>query len=132
MFDTASNDAGWLALRFTATNPGVWPLHCHILPHQLMGHALLLIVEPSKTEAPPASGLPACAARCNYQFTRFTTPLTAKVYGARNPQLGLVDRNGPLPVAPAAAAPAAAAAAPAAPAPAAAGAGRRLLAAWWR
>lgn len=40
--------------------PGVWPLHCHITPHQAMGQAVNLIVEPNKAVAPPKD-LPQCA-----------------------------------------------------------------------
>ncbi|KXZ44185.1 hypothetical protein GPECTOR_71g546 [Gonium pectorale] len=29
--------SGWAYLRFRADNPGVWPFHCHILPHIFMG-----------------------------------------------------------------------------------------------
>lgn len=29
--------AGWRAWRLNITNPGVWMLHCHILPHMIMG-----------------------------------------------------------------------------------------------
>ena len=32
--DTATlPKAGWLVFRFLANNPGVWPLHCHIMWH---------------------------------------------------------------------------------------------------
>lgn len=28
---------GWVAIRFVADNPGVWPFHCHVEPHFYMG-----------------------------------------------------------------------------------------------
>ena len=28
---------GWVVLRFIANNPGVWPLHCHMLWHHYLG-----------------------------------------------------------------------------------------------
>ena len=28
---------GWKVIRFRADNPGVWPLHCHITAHMIMG-----------------------------------------------------------------------------------------------
>ena len=29
--------SSWVVLRFVANNPGIWPLHCHILWHHFMG-----------------------------------------------------------------------------------------------
>ncbi|CAM6061952.1 unnamed protein product [Sphagnum tenellum] len=28
---------GWVAIRFIADNPGVWPFHCHVEPHLFVG-----------------------------------------------------------------------------------------------
>ena len=81
MFDADGPSGGWTAIRFKADNPGVWPLHCHILPHQHMGHAIDVIVEPDRALAPPKD-LPQCPKACSYQFARFTTPLTEKVFGS--------------------------------------------------
>jgi L-ascorbate oxidase len=38
---------GWTWLRLVTDNPGVWPLHCHILWHQTMGMQTVLVVEPA-------------------------------------------------------------------------------------
>ncbi len=36
--DTATvPPSGWMLIRFRANNPGLWPLHCHILWHSFMG-----------------------------------------------------------------------------------------------
>lgn len=34
---------GWAAVRVILDNPGIWPIHCHILPHQVMGMGCLLL-----------------------------------------------------------------------------------------
>jgi hypothetical protein len=58
----------------------VWPFHCHIEPHFLMGHGLNLIVAPEDIPAPPSS-MPACPKTCTYQMTAFTAPLTKAAFG---------------------------------------------------
>ncbi|XP_044492656.1 laccase-6-like [Mangifera indica] len=55
---------GWAAIRFTADNPGVWFIHCHIDVHQSWGLATVLIVKNGEGELetlphPPAD-LPKC------------------------------------------------------------------------
>ena len=50
---------GWTAIRFRAKNVGVWPLHCVIPPHLVMGMETLLVVSPDKLEPPPP-GTAAC------------------------------------------------------------------------
>ena len=35
---------GWRAVRFTASNPGVWMIHCHILPHMVMGMQTVFVM----------------------------------------------------------------------------------------
>jgi hypothetical protein len=51
---------GWTAIRFRADNVGVWPFHCTIPPHLVMGMETLLVVSPDKLDAPPP-GSSACA-----------------------------------------------------------------------
>ena len=43
---------GWVWLRLVADNPGVWPLHCHILWHLAMGMAAQLVVAPADIPPP--------------------------------------------------------------------------------
>jgi hypothetical protein len=50
---------GWTAIRFRANNVGVWPFHCAIPPHLVMGMETLLVVSPDKLDAPP-SGSSSC------------------------------------------------------------------------
>jgi hypothetical protein len=45
--DTVSlQPRGWVAVRFLADNPGAWMFHCHILSHQIMGMAFVMVVQP--------------------------------------------------------------------------------------
>ncbi|KAJ1292253.1 hypothetical protein BS78_02G378100 [Paspalum vaginatum] len=41
--------AGWVAIRFRATNPGVWFMHCHIERHTVWGMDTVFIVKDGKT-----------------------------------------------------------------------------------
>ena len=43
---------GWVAIRFLANNPGVWPLHCHNLWHSYMGQKLFLVEAPDRIKKP--------------------------------------------------------------------------------
>ncbi|KAF8652953.1 hypothetical protein HU200_062384 [Digitaria exilis] len=47
---------GWAAIRFRATNPGVWFMHCHFDRHTVWGMDTVFIVKNSKT--PDAQMLP--------------------------------------------------------------------------
>ncbi|RVX06984.1 Laccase-14 [Vitis vinifera] len=47
---------GWAAIRFKASNPGVWFIHCHIERHQTWGMNTALIVKNGKH--PEAQMLP--------------------------------------------------------------------------
>ncbi|WVZ66943.1 hypothetical protein U9M48_016095 [Paspalum notatum var. saurae] len=40
--------AGWVAIRFRATNPGVWFMHCHIERHTVWGMDTVFIVKDGK------------------------------------------------------------------------------------
>jgi len=48
-FDTPLDPAhftqgcGWKKIRFVADNPGIWLIHCHILPHMSMGMVVVLV-----------------------------------------------------------------------------------------
>jgi L-ascorbate oxidase len=59
----ATRDTGCSVLRFVADNPGLWPFHCHILWHLLMGQQLYFVVEPSQWPVAPMK-LPRCPAKC--------------------------------------------------------------------
>ena len=32
---------GFVVVRFLANNPGIWPMHCHILTHMMQGQFLV-------------------------------------------------------------------------------------------
>ncbi|WAR25666.1 ASO-like protein [Mya arenaria] len=61
---------GYAIVRITASNPGLWMLHCHMDPHTMRGMAMLL--NESFSEVPPApSGFPQCR---NFPAPEFTKP----------------------------------------------------------
>ncbi|KAG5550373.1 hypothetical protein RHGRI_015360 [Rhododendron griersonianum] len=53
---------GWAVIRFTANNPGVWFMHCHLDAHLAVGLATAFVVEdgptPSTSLPPPPADLP--------------------------------------------------------------------------
>ncbi|KAJ0962112.1 hypothetical protein J5N97_029940 [Dioscorea zingiberensis] len=55
---------GWAALRFTADNPGVWFMHCHLEIHTSWGLSMAFLVKngkgPLETLPHPPSDLPKC------------------------------------------------------------------------
>ncbi|GAB4833912.1 hypothetical protein Ancab_032159 [Ancistrocladus abbreviatus] len=55
---------GWVVIRFTANNPGVWLLHCHLDLHLSWALSTALVVDnggtPSSTLPPPPSDFPKC------------------------------------------------------------------------
>ncbi|CAD5182804.1 unnamed protein product [Musa acuminata subsp. malaccensis] len=55
---------GWVAVRFTANNPGVWFMHCHIERHMIWGMNTVLIVKdgegPKEKVLPPPRYMPPC------------------------------------------------------------------------
>ncbi|XP_073110160.1 laccase-15 isoform X2 [Elaeis guineensis] len=55
---------GWLAVRFTAYNPGVWFLHCHLERHLISGMDTVFIVkngvDPGEKLLPPPPHMPPC------------------------------------------------------------------------
>ncbi|RVW18692.1 putative laccase-9 [Vitis vinifera] len=55
---------GWVAIRFEASNPGVWFMHCHIEDHLTWAMATAFIVKngkhPKAQMLPPPSDMPPC------------------------------------------------------------------------
>ncbi|KAL2558071.1 Laccase-4 [Forsythia ovata] len=55
---------GWTAIRFSADNPGVWFMHCHLEVHTTWGLKMAFLVEngkgPNESILPPPSDLPKC------------------------------------------------------------------------
>ncbi|GLJ19466.1 hypothetical protein SUGI_0351470 [Cryptomeria japonica] len=55
---------GWSAIRFTADNPGVWFMHCHLEVHTTWGLKMAFVVEngngPNQSILPPPNDLPKC------------------------------------------------------------------------
>jgi len=55
---------GWAAIRFVATNPGVWFMHCHLERHLSWGMETVFIVKNGKslkgTLMPPPPDMPPC------------------------------------------------------------------------
>ncbi|KAL8159984.1 hypothetical protein V2J09_001521 [Rumex salicifolius] len=55
---------GWAAIRFTADNPGVWFMHCHLETHTSWGLSVVLIVKDGKRQQqklpPPPTDIPRC------------------------------------------------------------------------
>ncbi|GLT62803.1 hypothetical protein SLA2020_354130 [Shorea laevis] len=56
---------GWAAIRFVASNPGVWFMHCHLERHASWGMDTVLIVQNGPTKEtsilPPPANLPTCS-----------------------------------------------------------------------
>jgi L-ascorbate oxidase len=44
---------GWTALRFKATNVGVWPFHCSQNAHSVMGMGMTFVISPDMLPLPP-------------------------------------------------------------------------------
>ncbi|KAM0948345.1 putative laccase [Dioscorea sansibarensis] len=55
---------GWAVIRFTANNPGIWLVHCHLDVHLPIGLAMALEVEngptPNSKLPPPPPDFPTC------------------------------------------------------------------------
>ncbi|KAL6315618.1 hypothetical protein AAG906_003721 [Vitis piasezkii] len=55
---------GWAAIRFEASNPGVWFMHCHVERHVTWGMGTAFIVKngkhPEAQMLPPPSDMPPC------------------------------------------------------------------------
>ena len=45
---------GWTVIRFIADNPGVWPFHCHVTWHFVMGMQTIFIVSMDDIPDPPS------------------------------------------------------------------------------
>jgi L-ascorbate oxidase len=37
---------GWVAIRFSAHNSGIWLVHCHVTPHMIMGKKFVIWEHP--------------------------------------------------------------------------------------
>jgi hypothetical protein len=70
---------GWALLRFQAgTNPGVWPFHCHIQPHALMGMNVVFIEDaPALAGALPPDGFGLCGRLASFSAS---DPYTAALF----------------------------------------------------
>ncbi|CAA7036871.1 unnamed protein product [Microthlaspi erraticum] len=57
--------AGWVVLRFIASNPGAWMFHCHMDAHLPYGIIMVFIVQngptPETSLLPPPSDIPQCS-----------------------------------------------------------------------
>ncbi|XP_010907627.1 laccase-22 [Elaeis guineensis] len=55
---------GWTAIRFSADNPGVWFMHCHLEVHTTWGLKMAFVVDngigPDESLLPPPKDLPPC------------------------------------------------------------------------
>ncbi|XP_047952144.1 laccase-14-like [Salvia hispanica] len=55
---------GWTIIRFKASNPGVWFMHCHFERHQTWGMKMVFIVKdggrPNEKMLPPPPDMPHC------------------------------------------------------------------------
>ena len=58
---------GWVLMRFKSSNPGIWPLHCHIQAHEFMGMVLLIGENIDAIPVIPDDvELPQCTEECVY------------------------------------------------------------------
>lgn len=73
--------AAWVALRFVADNPGVWPLHCHIAWHEAMGQGLNIVEDVPGIIAADQPKMPACPAKCLASFAQFNPRAAQEAYG---------------------------------------------------
>ncbi|QRV98963.1 Multicopper oxidase [Ceratobasidium sp. AG-Ba] len=82
--------ASWAVLRFEATNPGVWFMHCHIDWHLAEGFAAVIVVQP---DAVKQMSIPASASdMCN----DIPAGLTADSTSLGRRSLARVDRSATL------------------------------------
>lgn len=72
---------GWVVIRFVADNPGVWPLHCHILPHAFMGQQLFFAEDVAKAWN-PAPPTPTCSKTCRYNVAPYAKDWVRDMYGS--------------------------------------------------
>ncbi|GFH32613.1 uncharacterized protein HaLaN_31858 [Haematococcus lacustris] len=79
----------WLYLRFKANNPGIWPLHCHILWHAYMGQKVYFFEATNRITPVPASR-PACPRNCLAEFGPYTQSwVNATPWPMKTPQQAL-------------------------------------------
>ena len=71
--DTTTLPAGgWTLIRFVANNPGIWPLHCHLLWHHYMGQQLVFQEGEPREWAPPPTNFPTCPQTCQFNTAPYT------------------------------------------------------------
>jgi len=79
---------GWTAVRFRTSNAGVWPVHCHIAAHQMLGQMVNLVVGDVSADLapPPAESSEAralCSEACHYQFAASPPSVGKAMFGDR-------------------------------------------------
>ena len=61
-------------------NPGVWPFHCHMDAHFVIGQSLYIAASPELLQSRP-DDLPTCPATCTYQEGPWSVPYVNQRYG---------------------------------------------------
>eukprot|EP00798_Chlamydomonas_sp_ICE-L_P018223 gene18223-24674_t len=77
---------GYAVIRFVAENPGIWPFHCHILWHHIMGMGFYMIESVDKWTKQP-KGFPKCPKKCLFNTNPFTKDWVDNRYGYSGYQL---------------------------------------------
>lgn len=68
--------------RFYVNNPGVWPMHCHIDGHMLMGQSITIIADPAGiANAHAPRDMPECPNKCMLSFANFNPTASEKLTG---------------------------------------------------
>ncbi|MED6114677.1 hypothetical protein PIB30_082769 [Stylosanthes scabra] len=77
----AVSAGGWAVIRFTANNPGVWFVHCHVGDHLEWGLSMTFEVEngptPSTSLPPPPIDMPKCDVSANMYKCMLETSKTS-------------------------------------------------------
>ena len=68
---------------------GLWPLHCHIMTHHIMGQQLYMVEAPEKLTKPPKNLLK-CPKKCIYNFAPFDNNFVQSTWGNGGFELPLV------------------------------------------
>ncbi|PSC72468.1 L-ascorbate oxidase-like [Micractinium conductrix] len=81
--DTATlPQAGWVVVRFVADNPGVWLFHCHLLWHEMMGHAAMFVTDIGAVPPPARKGRSKCSKTCVYNAAPWDVPTVQMEFGS--------------------------------------------------
>eukprot|EP00199_Chlamydomonas_sp_CCMP681_P000320 CAMPEP_0119105092 /NCGR_PEP_ID=MMETSP1180-20130426/3149_1 /TAXON_ID=3052 ORGANISM="Chlamydomonas cf sp, Strain CCMP681" /NCGR_SAMPLE_ID=MMETSP1180 /ASSEMBLY_ACC=CAM_ASM_000741 /LENGTH=596 /DNA_ID=CAMNT_0007090057 /DNA_START=170 /DNA_END=1960 /DNA_ORIENTATION=+ len=80
---------GWLYIRFQANNPGIWPLHCHIMSHMYMGQMVYFAEAMDMVPPPPETGHPKCPETCVSSFAPYSKSWINSTYAAANSRFQL-------------------------------------------